>query len=225
MAPRDGPSNLSRGRLGRARRLRCHGPWQFGAAISCELGHRARRCRTVRAARARGAGERPADVQIPPPRRWAHHHQRRRRWRYRLDPRAGQHRAGKEQFAEGHRRIHATRAGGDRRLRRYRRQSRSGSAELAEAPGERAEEHDLRRARACRWADDRHHRGCRRAADQPRPDVALRRGHQELVADLAAPRHPNPAGTILDVVRRHRQAARQRRCFRGRIHWANCTTS
>ena len=97
------------------------------------------------------------------------------------------------------------RASRDRRLRRHRRQSRSGAAELAEASWRRAEEHDLRRARTCRRQDDRHHRGRRRAADQPRPDVALCRGHQELEPDLAAPRHPHPAGTVVDVVRRDRQ--------------------
>jgi predicted oxidoreductase len=32
--------HLPRGRLGRARRLRCDGPRQFGAALSCHLGHR-----------------------------------------------------------------------------------------------------------------------------------------------------------------------------------------
>ena len=101
----------------------------------------------------------------------------------------------------------AARASRDRRLRRHRRQSRSGAAELAEAARRAAEIHDLRRARTCRRPHDRHHRGRRRAADQPRPDVALRRGHPELVADLAAPRHPHPARTIVDVVRRHRQAA------------------
>src|SRR6266550_753173 len=36
--------------------------------------------------------------------------------------------------------------GRDRRLRRHRRQSRSGAAELAEAPRRSAEKHDLRRA-------------------------------------------------------------------------------
>ena len=99
------------------------------------------------------------------------------------------------------------RAGRDRRLRRHRRQSRSGAAELAEAARRAAEEHDLRRARTCRRPHDRHHRGRRRAADQPRPDVALCRGHPELVADLAAPRHPHPARPVVDVVRRHGQAA------------------
>ena len=102
--------------------------------------------------------------------------------------------------------ISAARAGGDRRLRRHRRQPRSGAAELAEASGRAAEVHDLGRARTCRRPDDRHHGGRRRAADQPRPHVALRRGHPELVADLAAPRHPHSAGAVVDVVRRHRKA-------------------
>ena len=113
---------------------------------------------------------------------------------------------GKSSFAQGHRRLHAARAGRDRRLRRHRRQSRSGAAELAEAARRAAEIHDLRRARTCRRPDDRDHRGRRRAADQPRPDVALCRGHPELGADLAAPRHPHPARPVVDVVRRHRQA-------------------
>jgi predicted oxidoreductase len=65
---------------------------------------------------------------------------------------------------------------------------------------------DLRRARTCRRKDDRNHGGGRRAADQPRPDVALCRRHQELVADLAAPRHSHPPGAVVDVVRRHGHA-------------------
>ena len=115
--------------------------------------------------------------------------------------------ARREQLARGHRRLRASRAGGDRRLRRHRRQSRSGPAELAEAPWRCAEEHDLRRARPCRRPHDRHHRSGRRAADQPRPHVALCRGHQELESDLADARHPHPAGAVVDVVRRHRHAA------------------
>ena len=76
------------GRLGRARRLRCDGPRQFGAAVSRHLGHRPRRGRAVRAAGARSGGQRAADVQIPPPRRCAVDHQRHRRRRQRFDPRA-----------------------------------------------------------------------------------------------------------------------------------------
>ena len=110
---------------------------------------------------------------------------------------------GKSSSRNVSRRLHAARAGGDRHLRRHRRQSRSGPAELAEAARRAAAAHDLRRARTCRRPHDRHHRGRRRAADQPRPHVALRRGHPELDADLAAPRHPHPARSVVDVVRRH----------------------
>ena len=81
---------------------------------------------------------------------------------------------------------------------------RSGPAELAATARRAAQAHDLRRARTCRRPHDRDHRGRRRPADQPRPDVALRRRHQELESDLAAPRHPHPARAVVDVVRRHR---------------------
>ncbi len=100
-----------------------------------------------------------------------------------------------------------------------------GPAELAEAARRAAEIHDLRRARACRRPHDRHHRGRRRAADQPRPDVALRRGHPELVADLAAPRHPHLARTLLDVVRRDQASGCRRRCFPAPTRSASCNTS
>src|ERR1700692_3170907 len=71
---------------GGPRRLRCDDPWQFGAAVSCELGHRPGHCRAVRAAGARIPGERPPDLQIPPPCRCAHHHRRHRRRGQRNDP-------------------------------------------------------------------------------------------------------------------------------------------
>ena len=54
-----------------------------------------------------------------------------------VDPRARQCRARQEPLAQGHRRLQLARAGRDRRLRRHRRQSRSGAAELAEAPRRR----------------------------------------------------------------------------------------
>ena len=104
---------------------RFHVTWGTGPGIVEPFERRAREAQAAR----------PADVQIPPPRRCAHHHRRRRRRRQRRDPRARPGRARQEQFAQGHRRLHAARAGRDRRLRRHRRQSRSGAAELAEAPG------------------------------------------------------------------------------------------
>ena len=111
------------------------------------------------------------------------------------------------------------------RLRRHRRQSRSGAAELAEAPRRAAKIHDLRRARTCRRPHDRHHRGRRRAADQPRPHVALCRGHPELESDLAQARHPHPARPVIDVVRRVQASACPRRCSPAPIRWGSCTTS
>lgn len=49
LAARDGTPYLSSGRLGGARRLWRDGPRQFGAALSCHLGHRAGHRRAVRA--------------------------------------------------------------------------------------------------------------------------------------------------------------------------------
>lgn len=50
--------------------------------------------------------------------------------------------------------------------------------------------------------DARHRRGFQGAPGQPGPDVALHRRHPELGSDLAQARHPHPARTVLDVVRR-----------------------
>ena len=75
--------------------------------------------------------------------------------------------------AESSRRILGSRAGRNHRLRRDRRQPRSGPAELATAAGYPAGSHDLRRTRACRWTHARDRGRSRCAADQPRPDVAL----------------------------------------------------
>ena len=46
----------------------------------------------------------------------------------------------------------------------------------------------------------------RRRGHQRGPDVALRRGHPQLGPDLGQPRHPDPPGSVLDVVRRRRAA-------------------
>ena len=58
-----------------------------------------------------------------------------------------------------------------------------------------------------RRPDARHHPERRREHHQRRPDVALRRGPAQLGADLARPRHPHPAGSVVDVVRRRRAPA------------------
>ena len=208
LAARDGPSHLPGRRLGRARRLRCDGPRQFGAAVSCHLGHRPRHCRTVRAPRARGGNERPADFQVPPSRR--------------CDCRSPTARSTASAARSSSRpmsraaRASSRKVVGDFTLR---------AQAVIVASGGIGGNHDLVRQN---WpkrlgeppknmisgvpehVDGRMigiTRGRRRAADQPRPDVALCRRHPELEADLAAPRHPHPAGTVVDVVRRHRQAA------------------
>jgi len=44
------------------------------------------------------------------------------------------------------------------------------------------------------------------AGHQPRPDVALHRGHHQLRPDLAEPRHPDHSGPVVVVAGRRRQA-------------------
>ncbi len=201
------------------------GPWQLGAALSCQLGNRPRRRRAVRTARARGRGARIDHLQVPPPRRRAVADERRGRRRQRCHPRAVGGTARRQFLAQGGRRICIARAGRDRRLRRHRRQPRPRPAELAEAPRRAAEAHGGGRAGACGRPHDRHHREGRRAADQPRPHVALRRGPAQLEPDLARPRHPHPARAVVDVVRRHRQAPARRRSIRATTRSASSSTS
>ena len=195
---------------------RFHVTWGTGPGIVEPFERRAREAQR----------ERPADLQVPPSRRRA---DGRPMARSTASAARSSSQISVERGKSSSRKVvgdFTLRApGGDRRLRRHRRQSRSGPAELAEAARRAAEDHDLRRARTCRRPHDRHHRGRRRAADQPRPDVALCRGHPELVADLAAPRHPHPAGTVVDVVRRHRQAAAGAAVSRLRHARAAATTS
>ena len=71
-------------------------------------------------------------------------------------------------------------AGGDRHGRWDRRQPGAGPRELAGPARAGAAGDDLRGARARGRPDARHHRGGRRPGGQPRPDVALHRGHPEL---------------------------------------------
>ena len=93
--------------------------------------------------------------------------------------------------------------------RRHRPQPRADAAQLADRAGRRrARAPDLRRARPRRRPDAGHRRGRRRDDGQQGPDVGLRRGHPQLGPGLARPRDPHPARPVVDVVRRHRQAAR-----------------
>ena len=100
---------------------------------------------------------------------------------------------GKASSRVARRRVRAPRAGRDRHQRRHRRQPRPGPQDLAEAARHAAEDDGRRRPRPRGRPDARHHRGGRRARDQPGPDVALRRGHPQLGPDLGQPRHPDPA--------------------------------
>ena len=87
-------------------------------------------------------------------------------------------------------------------------QPRPDPQELADRTPRPAPEDDhLRRARARRRAHARDHRGRRRHHRQPRPDVALHRGHQQLGPDLARPRDPDHPRPVLAVVRRERRAS------------------
>ena len=75
----------------------------------------------VREARKAGTGR----LQVPPSRQRTDTDRRRRRRRARRHARAKQRRARPQEFARGRRRFRAAGAGGDRRLRRHRRQSSS----------------------------------------------------------------------------------------------------
>ena len=93
--------------------------------------------------------------------------------------------------------------------RRHRPQPRADAAQLAHrARRRRARAPHLRRARPRRRTDAGHRRGRRRDDGQQGPDVGLRRGHPQLGPGLARPRDPDPARPVVDVVRRHRPAAR-----------------
>ncbi len=194
LAARDGRALVPGGRLGRARRRPGRRARQLGAALPRHLGHRARACSTPFERRVRDAvAHGPGRAAVPAPRRRADVTDGvvdGVRGAV-LEPQHGRARHG--QLAHRGRRVRAARAGGDRHLRRDRRQPRPRPRQLAVPARARAAEDDLRRARARRRADAGHHRGGRRPRRQPRPDVALHRGHPQLEPDLGAARHPDPA--------------------------------
>ena len=173
---------------------RFHVTWGTGPAVVAPFE------RQVREA----AGSRPGRAAVPAPGGRAHRHRRDRGRGTGGDPRAEPGRARHPQLARRDRRVRAARPRGDRDLRRDRRQLRPGPRELAGAARPRAGPDDLRGARARRRPDAGHRRTGRRPAGQPRPDVALHRGHPELGPDLGPARHQDPARAVLAVVRRAR---------------------
>ncbi len=208
LAARPRPALVPDRRLGRARRLHRHRARQLGAALPRHLGHRAGHHRAVRCARARGrqAGARvaalsPSRQRASPARPASSTACAATSWSRRSVER------GRASSRTESRRVRAQGAGHHRHVGRHRRQPRPRAPELAEAAGQPARAHDLRRARPRRRAHARHHRGRRRRHHQPRPHVALHRGHRELEPDLDAARHPHPARSLLHVVRRARAAA------------------
>ena len=184
---------------GTARRAR-----QLRAALPPHLGHRARRRRAVRAPRARG-GRRAAssrcgsgiastscvttDGAVAGVRGAV------------LEPSAVG--AWRGELARRRRRVRALGAGGDRHVGRHRRRPRPRARELAGA---------ARRLRRRTWSPACPRTstgGCSAITEaagaqrhQPRPHVALRRGHPELEPGLARPRHPDPARPVVALARR-----------------------
>ena len=109
--------------------------------------------------------------------------------------------------------VRDQRRGDDRLLGRHRRQPRPRPQAVARASRHAAGVDDLRAcpptstASMLAVAEDG---GC--AADQRRPDVALRRGHPELGSGVAAPRHPHPSRAVVGVARRDRHSGCRCRC-------------
>ena len=199
---------LPRGRLGRARRRQRHRARQFGAALSSHLGHRARRARALRRPGARRRTARARHLQVPPPRQRTHPGRAAAVDGVRGDILAPSHvERGRKSSRDVVGAFELYGAGGHRYVRRHRRRSRAGAAELAAAPGAAASAHDLWRARSCRRPHAGDRRGRRRQRHQPRPHVALCRRHQELESDLDRSRHPHLARPVVALARRARQPA------------------
>ena len=195
-------------RLGRARRLPRHRPRQLRAALPHHLGHRPRRGRAVRAPRARGGRARPRRAALPPQGRRARAHRRRGHAASaaRCSSRAAcaaarpaRARAVGEFALEAP--VVLVTSGGigaNHELVRRNWPERLGTPPTLD---------DLRRARPRRRAHDRDRPGRRRQRDQPRPHVALHRGHAQLGPDLDQPRDPDHPRALVAVVRRDRAAA------------------
>ena len=116
--------------------------------------------------------------------------------------------------------------GCDRRLRRHRRQSRSGARRTGPSSRRAAAPHDL--SGVPDHVDGRMIGIAEKAGaqlDQPRPHVALPRGHPEPHADLAAPRHPHPAAALARCGSTPRASACRRRCSPASTPSAPCSTS
>ena len=197
-------------RLGRARRRPGDRPRQLGAPLPPHLGHRPRGGADLR----RAGRSRPR----PPGSYASRSATRSTSWSSRTAPSSASAAPCWPTTTAG-RGVKSSRdavgdfehraAGGRRHLRRHRPQPRADAPQLADrARRRRARAHDLRRPRARRRPDAGHRRGRRRDDGQPGPDVGLRRGHPQLGPGLARPRHPDPARPVVDVVRRHRPAAR-----------------
>ena len=109
-----------------------------------------------------------------------------------------------------------TRAGGDRHLRRHRRQPRPGPRGLAGAARHPAGPDGRRGARARRRPDARHHRDAP-AGSVINPDRMWHyiEGIRNWDPIWAEPRHPDPARAVLAVVRRARAGGCPRRYFPG----------
>ena len=134
----------------------------------------------------------------------------RRRGRHRSqrgDPGADRRRPRRAVLPDRGRRLHPGQLGGDRDLRRDRRQSRSGPAELAGRTGAGARRDALRGAGFRRRTDAGGRRPGRRPGDQPGPDVALPGGRDQPLPGLVRARHPHSVRAVPAMAGRVRPPA------------------
>ena len=134
-------------------------------------------------------------------------------------------RPGRAVVPGGRRRLQPRLLGGDRDLRRGRRQSRPGAAELARRAGGRAGGDALRGARFDRRPDAGRHRAGRRPGDQPRPDVALPGGRGQPLAGVDVARHPDPVRARARCGWTRSASGCRPRCSPGSTRSGRCGTS